>query len=148
LAEAYGDQRMVCGALQDGESTATFTPTYVYEFADDPPADPSAFVRNYPPRHPLIDVGVTHSMDITYWLGLFQPTASPAQRTLGAQMRGYLVNFARTGDPNGPGLPRWEKYSAAGRRVMRLANPLDTSVDSYGRHQCDFWYAQRPSSGL
>ena len=29
-------------------------------------------------------------------------------RELSAQMTGYFVNFIRTGDPNGSGLPRWE----------------------------------------
>lgn len=39
-------------------------------------------------------------------------------RALSGQMVDYLCNFAKTGDPNGAGLPRWE--SAASGRVLRL----------------------------
>ena len=32
----------------------------------------------------------------------------------------YWVNFAKTGDPNGAGLPHWSRYSAAEDRVMNF----------------------------
>ena len=35
-------------------------------------------------------------------------------RALAATMQGYWVNFARTGDPNGPGLPKWTPVAATG----------------------------------
>ena len=35
-------------------------------------------------------------------------------------MRAYWVNFARTGDPNGPNLTEWPAFTAATERVMQF----------------------------
>jgi para-nitrobenzyl esterase len=36
-------------------------------------------------------------------------------------MRAYFVNFARTGDPNGPGLAPWPAYAPTNEQVMGFA---------------------------
>ncbi len=36
-------------------------------------------------------------------------------------MQGYFVNFIKTGNPNGPGLPNWPTYdSKTGYQRMRI----------------------------
>jgi para-nitrobenzyl esterase len=35
-------------------------------------------------------------------------------------MSSYWVNFARTGDPNGPGLPPWPAFAASDQRAMHF----------------------------
>jgi para-nitrobenzyl esterase len=39
-------------------------------------------------------------------------------------MSNYWVNFARSGDPNGPGLPSWPAFSNAGSKVQYLGDPI------------------------
>ena len=34
----------------------------------------------------------------------------------------YWTNFAKTGDPNGPGLPRWPAYNAKDDQLMNIGD--------------------------
>ncbi len=59
-----------------------------------------------------------HSDDIEYVFGTLdtRPGAvwRPEDRKLSEEMMGYWTNFAKTGDPNGPGLPEWPRYDKDG----------------------------------
>jgi para-nitrobenzyl esterase len=35
-------------------------------------------------------------------------------------MSSYFVNFAKTGDPNGPGLPPWPAFTESSQTVMHF----------------------------
>ncbi len=60
-----------------------------------------------------------HSSDLRYMFGTLDRSWRPYEQRdweASGQMMDYLVNFARTGDPNGPGLPPWRK----GRPALRI----------------------------
>ncbi len=70
------------------------------------------------------DNGSFHSCDLRYVFGTlagsWRPYAARDYEASG-QLMDYIANFARCGDPNGPGLPRWEKAGNGLRaRVLRI----------------------------
>ena len=66
--------------------------------------------------------GAAHAGGISYVFGNFSEAMHPnaADRAVSDEMSSYWVNFARTGDPNGKGLPRWPAFTDANAQVMSL----------------------------
>jgi para-nitrobenzyl esterase len=49
---------------------------------------------------------------------------SMADRKVVEETSSYWVNFARSGNPNGPGLPLWPAFSKAQNKVLYLGDPI------------------------
>ena len=68
--------------------------------------------------------GSGHGQEVGYVFGNLgiggraQPT--DADRALSDQMQTYWTNFAKTGDPNGPGLPQWPAFTPDKPQMMRF----------------------------
>lgn len=74
-------------------------------------------------RLPGDNKGAWHSSDLWYWFGTLENCWRPMEekdKKLSWLMTEYLVNFAKSGDPNGENLPRWEPIGKGQHKVMRL----------------------------
>ena len=66
-----------------------------------------------------------HATDIPFFFDTqaikYGAATTPRDNRMGDIMSGYLVNFVKTGDPNGVDLPQWPRYRADGGKQMDFA---------------------------
>ncbi|MFI6502937.1 carboxylesterase/lipase family protein [Nonomuraea typhae] len=124
------DRAWSCPVRLGNRQLARKVAVYQFEFADRAAPRPAGFA--VPGSFPL---GAYHGAELAYLFdgpgAAVQRPLSPGQRRLAEQMIGHWTRFAATGDPNGPGLPRW-KPGAGHVRTLAVS-------DGPARHHCAFW---------
>lgn len=76
--------------------------------------------------------GAAHASDIPYFFDTvgvrYGGDTRPGDLAMGRLASAYLVNFARSGDPNGPGLPAWQPYAADGGPMLTFGRTGEVSA--------------------
>jgi len=98
-------------------------PTYRYLFELTPPAPELS-------KTPL--AGAFHTAEIVYVFDNLKVRNwpwRPEDRRMAEIASSYWVNFAKSGNPNGPGLPDWPAYTESNATVMRLDEQSSAGLD-------------------
>jgi para-nitrobenzyl esterase len=94
------------------------------------------------PAHP--EFGAFHTGEVPYvfkTIGKLDRPWEATDRAVAETVSSYWVNFARKGDPNGAGLPRWAAYAPGSHTTMQLG--AKTGIMSVAETaRLDFWLAQ------
>ncbi len=118
-----GDALFGMGARELARSSSKASPVFAYEFTR---------VTGAGARSGL---GAFHASDIPYWfrtlpqipfvgsrIDELKPSDfSDADDRLSRVMSGYILNFMKTGDPNGVGLPDWPRFGEGGERYIEFS---------------------------
>jgi para-nitrobenzyl esterase len=104
-----------------------------------------AYAYYFDRRGPQSPDGSGHGAEVSLVFG--NPDArrgawSDEDKALSRLIQGYWVNFAKTLDPNGAGLPRWPAFSGSDPQVMRLGtiNAAGGVPDLAMMKALDGWY--------
>jgi para-nitrobenzyl esterase len=109
------------------------SPVYCYSFDRRVPVPPDNKVNGRPATSD--DIGARHAGEIEYVFGALDSLPKvpwqPLDKAISGQMMSYWTNFARSGDPNGPGLAKWPVYGATGGyQVLHLDDPTHAAPDA------------------
>jgi para-nitrobenzyl esterase len=105
---------------------------------------------DYPEGSPRAGYGSPHGQDVVYvfqHLSTSDPRTTPTDLEISDAMSTYWTNFAKYGDPNGKGVPKWPTFSETNPEVMYFSQTPHTGpVPSAGSLRVlDTYFAWRRS---
>jgi para-nitrobenzyl esterase len=82
--------------------------------------------------------GVPHGGEIPY---LFNTVPKPTAQddAIATMMQRYWTNFAKKGDPNGPGLPNWPLYRTPAPATL-VIDDKTAAVPDFRKDRLKVWY--------
>jgi para-nitrobenzyl esterase len=120
-----------CGTVQElSWHTAAGNPGYEYQFSLT--------------MHGKESEGAPHASELPFvfgtlpvWQGMRNYNLS--DRQYAPVIQEYWTNFAKTGDPNGPGLVKWPKFDPAARAYLDFVDAGPVAKEGLRRPLCDLY---------
>ncbi len=100
------------------QATTGRSSVYYYSFRQQPPFPAGSVYEGW---------GASHFAELWYVFDHLDQEPwrwSKADRRVAGEMSSYWVNFAKSGNPNGPGLPQWPAFTNAESKVQYLGDPI------------------------
>jgi para-nitrobenzyl esterase len=73
---------------------------------------------------------------LRYVVGVLPGLPSEQEATISREMRTYWTNFAKTGNPNGGGLPVWPRFDPKTRRYIEFTDNGTVAKAHLRREAC------------
>jgi para-nitrobenzyl esterase len=135
-AEQWGtDTSFRCSTVAQAMwHAAAGNPAFEYEFVHVPPERAA--------------LGAVHASELSHVFGTYAQglvgvgppaRATEADARLSDVMQRYWTNFAKAGDPNGPGLPVWPKFDTKSRGYVEFASSGASVKQGLRRPYCDLF---------
>jgi para-nitrobenzyl esterase len=102
------------------QATTGHGPVYYYSFQQRPP---------FPKDSVYAGWGASHFAELWYVFDHLDQSPwhwTSADRKMAEEISTYWVTFARSGNPNGPGLPSWPAFENTQSKVQYLRDPITT----------------------
>jgi len=93
-------------------------------------------------------LGSTHAVEFSYVFGTLDEgiggmgppaVATEVDERISDAMQQYWTNFAKTGDPNGKGLPVWPKFDTSSRAYIQFTDSGPVAKEGLRRPYCDLF---------
>lgn len=84
-----------------------------------------------------LDRGARHSDELDYVFSGANGRSTPELKKDGASIQEYWANFAKTGNPSGPGILPWPNYDDAAKAYMEFSNSGPAVKHNLRQQYCD-----------
>ncbi|WP_348266107.1 carboxylesterase family protein [Edaphobacter paludis] len=111
----FGWDMWAWARLQAGTGKSS---VFYYSFCQQPP---------FPANSVYAGWGASHFAELWYVFDHLDQEPwnwTAADRTVAEEMSSYWANFAKSGNPNGPGLPHWPEFTNTDSQVLSIGDPI------------------------
>ena len=121
LTRFFGDYELLTSTVMTARAMERVTDVHVYQFS------------RVGPRTRRFWNGAAHSAELPY---MFDHVTAPSEdfdsqdKALSEAIAGAWVAFAKTGNPNGPGLPEWPAYREPTYRYLKYSDAISFEAGS------------------
>lgn len=75
-------------------------------------------------------LGAPHAIELRYVFNTLNNTDEfPENKVLADKVMNYWIQFAKTGNPNSPGLPNWPEYTVSRKRYLIFDDEISIEKD-------------------
>ena len=141
LLSLFGDMREEAAAVYDPDGNTEFAKLLTMVNTDKVWAEPARFTANAfaakgdpaflylfsyvsPSMQQMMRYGAAHASEIPYvfdnLIARDGSPVAPKDQEVAKMMNSYWANFAKTGDPNGKGLPEWPAYDPKKNQILEF----------------------------